>query len=487
MKCPRLPTLFLTLAAAAAISSAIANGQAAQSVANPTAGKLALSTSSTEAQSEFWKGLEDWQSFSYSSGERHFRRAYALDNGFALPRVFATREIIAPATAMERDKALAEAARQSPEEGLLALFWREKALGHFNKARILLRAAMQLVPNEPGPATEFLWSSVGDNVDSKLLVDSARALRARFPSYGPLALVQSVISMNAGDTAGALRAAEDFTRIAPQSGAAFGYYGSLLRQLGRYDEAEVQLRKGMQLLPAHADYGNDAASSLAEMYALRGRYADARAVATEALAKVTDPSDSAMYMAEIAGTYLATGDDRRALQLLQQARQKSETLGGGTRPVPFDYFLAEASAFTGDLSSLRSYLGRVQPQTANDSAMHMLQYAADYAYAGQLDSSLAYSDRLAKLAAVPWAAGYAHHTRGIALAAAKQCARARAELSQAPDTAGFEMQYTRADCEFQLGNKAAAVALRDRAIASQDFVLLDPAYVNQRKRLAQMK
>lgn len=486
MRCARAPTLLVALGLAVAVPQTGARGQASQPAATAT-GKLSLTTKSSEAKAEFWQGLEDWQSVSYSSGERHFRRAYALDNSFALARAFATREIVSPTVALDRDNAIADAARQSPEEGLLALFWREKALGHFAKAKILLRAAMQLMPNEPAPAAEYLWSSLGDNVDAKQIADSARAFHARFPSYGPIALALSVMSMNAGDTAGALRAAEEFTRISPRSGAAFGYYGGLLRQLGRYDEAEAQYRKGIQLLPIHADYGNDAASSLAEMYALRGRYADARAVATDALARVTDPSDSAMYMAEIAGTYFATGDDQRGMQLLKQARQKSETLGGGTRPVPFDYFLAEASALTGDLSSLRSYLGRARPQTANDSAILTLQYAADYAYAGQLDSSMAYSDRLAQISGVPWTAGYTHHARGLALASAKQCARARTELAQAPDTAGFEVQFTRADCEFQLDNRAAAIALRDRAIASQDFVLFDPAYVVQRRRLAQMK
>ena len=39
----------------------------------------------------------------------------------------------------------------------------------------------------------------------------------------------------------------------------------------------------------------------------------------------------------------------------------------------------------------------------------------------------------------------------------------------------------------QLGNRAAALTLRDRAMASQDFTLLDPVYVRFRVRLAQMK
>jgi tetratricopeptide (TPR) repeat protein len=269
--------------------------------------------------------------------------------------------------------------------------------------------------------------------------------------------------------------------------ASFGYYGGLLQQLHRYDEAEAQYRKGMQLLPAHADYGSDAASSLAEMYMLRGRTTDARAVATEALSRATEPSDSALYMAELATTYYATGDNRRAMQLLVQAREKSETVGSGMNPYPLDIILAEVSAFNGDISSMRSYMGRMRRETAYDSALFYANYAEVYAYVGQLDSAIAYSDRLASVSAIPWAAGLAHHTRAVALTAAKECARARTELAQAPDSASFELQYARADCEFQLGNRAAGLALRDRALASPEFVLYDPMYVHERRRLAQMK
>jgi len=100
---------------------------------------------------------------------------------------------------------------------------------------------------------------------------------------------------------------------------------------------------------------------------------------------------------------------------------------------------------------------------------------------------LAYTDRMASVKSVPWTAGAAHHTRAVALAAAKQCSRARTELAQAPDTASLEILLTRAGCELESGNRAVALSLRDRAIASPEIVLFDPVYVRQRVRLAQMK
>src|SRR2546423_10489490 len=123
MRCARAPALLIALGLATTVAPALASGQAPQP-APTTTGKLALTTKSSEARSEFWKGLEDWQSCSYSSGQRHFRRAYALDNGFALARVLATGGMTTSEMSTERETALADAARQTTEQSVLALWWR---------------------------------------------------------------------------------------------------------------------------------------------------------------------------------------------------------------------------------------------------------------------------------------------------------------------------------------------------------------------------
>jgi tetratricopeptide (TPR) repeat protein len=482
----RIPTLFALLVCAA-MSIQPSGAQAPPPADASAAGRLSLSTKSAAAKEEFWRGMQDWQTGAYTGGARHFRRASDLDKDFALARLMSMGEYEARGHPAERDKAVADAARQSTEEGLVALFWREKALGNADRMRAILRAAMQVMPNEPSVAVEYVWLSNGQGKDPKVPLDSARALVGRFPNYTPLAFPISFLELTAGDTAGALRAAEEYTRIAPRTPAAFGNYGFLLQQTGRYDEAEAQYRKGMALLPTRPDYGWDPASSLAEMYALRGRYTDARAVATEALGRVTTASDSALYLAELAGTYLGTGDNRRAVQLLEQAREKSPTVGSGQNPQEVDYLLAEANAIAGDVNAMRSYMSRRHPQTAVDSAIHVGNYALNYTFAGQPDSAMVYSDRLAKITAVPWSGPWSHRIRGLALVSARQCTRAQSELVQAIDTASPQVRLARAECELQSGKRTEALALRDRATSSLDFVLFDPAYVRERVRLAQIK
>ena len=477
--------IFICFALAAVFSLRV-KAQSSQPQDTSSAGKLTLSTNSPAAKEQFWRGMEEWQTGAYTSAMRRFRRAYDLDNTFALAHVFSMGEYYAREHAAERDRAIGDAARQSTQEGLLALFWREKSVGNVEGMRAILRAAMQVLPKEPSVAVEYLWLATGDSKTAKPALDSAIALRARFPNYTPLAFPIRFLVLAGGDTAAALRASEEYTRIAPRTPAAFGDYGFFLQQLGRYDEAEAQYRKGMAL-GTHPDYGWDPASALAEMLVMRGRYTDARAVATEALTRATDAGDSALYLAELAGTYFATNDNRRAVQLLEQARQKSPTIGSGQNPQPLDYILAEANAISGDLNAMRSYLGRRRPVTPQDSAILVANYAFDYAYAGQVDSAIAYSDRMAKITTVPWTGPWAHRGRGVALSVAKQCSRAQSELAQAADTASPQVRLARADCELLMGNRAAALALRDRAKESFDFQLFGPASVRERVRLAQMK
>ncbi|MFL5613028.1 MAG: hypothetical protein ACJ796_05140 [Gemmatimonadaceae bacterium] len=480
-------SVVLVVLAAAAIAHRPARGQNPQQQGSAAAGRLALTTSSAAAKAEFWAGLEDWQSATYTSGLNHFRRAAALDDRFALARVYATGEYaVTQQQLIDRDLAVADAARQSTEEGLLALFWREKAQHNGEKERVLLRAAMQLMPNEPAIPAEYIWAMFNP-ADPKPTLDTARAYRAKFPTYGPLAFATAVFSMAASDTAGALRAAQEYIRVAPQTPTSYGYYGGLLQQLGRTAEAEVQYRKGMALLPAHADYGNDAASALAELYAMHGKYVEARAVATEALSRVTSAYDSAMYMTELAGTYFATGDNRQGMQLLEQAREKSTVIGNGAGPDRLDAILAIANATYGDGRSVSMYLDRLRPTDAQDSTVTLLMRARAYGFAGQLDSALAASDRLANNTSVDGRVPWSHHLRGLAFANAKQCARALPELAQAADTASFEVLDARAQCEMQLGHKPAALALRDRALASQEFSLFYTSLIRSRLRLAQMK
>ena len=121
---------------------------------------MELSSASDAAKTEFWLGLDDWQNFSYLSAQKHFDRAVSLDPSFGLARAFAAAAPAingAPVRTAELDRGIADAARASTAEGVVALAWREKAFGRNASATSLFRAAMDLMPNEHRIASEYVW------------------------------------------------------------------------------------------------------------------------------------------------------------------------------------------------------------------------------------------------------------------------------------------------------------------------------------------
>ena len=124
-----------------------------------------------------------------------------------------------------------------------------------------------------------------------------RVLHKRFPSFPALCNPLSFLLAARGDSTEALSAAEEYARLAPQLPASSAFYGRALQVRRRYDEAEAQYRRSLTLAPARPDYPFDARSAMAELNELRGRSAEARAIAKEGIGRAVDASDSALYRA----------------------------------------------------------------------------------------------------------------------------------------------------------------------------------------------
>jgi len=481
-------TALLLIAALAATPFAAALAQGPQQQGDALSARLDPTTSSAEAKAEFWSGLDDWQNQSGTTAEQHFRRAIALDSNFGLARVFAAgypargREAL---PSVEMDRGIALSARATAAEGLFALAWRERSANRHRRSAQLLHSAMELLPGEPRLASEYVWETI-EASDTKAALDSVRVFRQRFPSFAPLCFPLAYLLTARGDSTEALKVAEEYTRLSPQSPASFTYYGRALQIRGRYAEAEAQYRKALAFAPARPDYPYDPASSLAEVYALQGRTADARAIAMEGIARAVDAQDSALHLIVAAKASILAGDQRQALTLLASARAKSQFV---TRlaSLSIDALLAEANALFGDRRTVPTHLARLPIVNPNDSTLALVWHAVEYAYAGQSDSALAYADHLVAGAApeTQWRTMWAHVARGIVLRDKRQCAQALDELRQADSTL-VEVQAARADCELQLGNRAAAVMWRDRVLARREMGLR-PAEIYARARMKQMK
>jgi tetratricopeptide (TPR) repeat protein len=469
------------------LSSALAQG--AQQQGGVSSPRLEPTTSSAAAKSEFTTGFDDWQNGSFTTAEKHFRRAIALDSSFGLAYVFAgaipARSVEALRSG-ELDRGVALAARASTAEGLLALAWREGVSNRWRRQARILHSAMELLPDEPRFASEYVWALVNAG-EVQPALDSVRLFRQRFPSFPAMHLAHAWLALARGDSAEALKAGEEYARLAPQLPMSSAMYGRALLARGRYEEAEAQYRRALALAPARADYPYDATSSLAELYALRGRTAEARAIAMQGLARAVDAVDSALYLAVAAGTSILAGDHRRALDLLASAREKGQ-FTGRAQSLPIDGLLANANALFGDRRSGATHLARFPVINPSDSSNALAWNAISYGYAGQLDSALAYADHLTAGATpeTQWRNMFAHLARGLAYREQRQCAKALGELRQSDSTL-VEVQAARAECESQLGNRAAALVWRDRVLARRELRLANVLQMHAIARMRQMK
>lgn len=312
-----------TLALGCAVLLGIAgstHGQGMQQSTPAPGAKLELSSASGAAKAEFWLGLDDWQNFSYSSAQKHFEHASSLDPSFGLARAFAAAAPAingAPVATAELDRGIADAARTSTAEGVLALAWREKAFGRNAAATSLFRAAMDLMPNEPRIASEYIWSMA--NTDMKAALEAGKAARAKFPASGPISPALAFVLFQTGDTAAALAEAERYTQLAPTQPASFVTYGDYLRARRRYDQAEAQYRRSLTLAPKHGDGTSDGVIALASLLVQRGRVDLARQTLSDALQRSTTAEDSLAYLDVLGGATLYASDVQAAMTIFETA------------------------------------------------------------------------------------------------------------------------------------------------------------------------
>src|SRR5439155_20103691 len=121
---------------------------------------LKLTTTNPTAASEFRAGVSDFQNISFESAAAHFKAAVAADPNFGLARVLyasTTPELNPNQQDVELNRGVADAARATNKELILAAAYREATLGHTDAANALFRAASQLMPADQLAA----WSASG--------------------------------------------------------------------------------------------------------------------------------------------------------------------------------------------------------------------------------------------------------------------------------------------------------------------------------------
>src|SRR5207237_2538467 len=141
---------------------------------------LKLTTKAPAAAAEFRAGVSDYQHRSFESAAAHFKAAIDADPGFGLARVLyagTTFGLDQSQLESELSRGVADAARGSNKELILAAAYRESALGHTDVANSLFRAASHLMPADRLVA----FAATGGVFSANLA--AAKDLVARYPDY----------------------------------------------------------------------------------------------------------------------------------------------------------------------------------------------------------------------------------------------------------------------------------------------------------------
>jgi tetratricopeptide (TPR) repeat protein len=110
----------------------------------------------------------------------------------------------------ELNRAVADAARATSGELLLAAATRANALNRAEETRVLTDALVALLPNDPDLAFFRSGTLAPDEGQAAI-----RQIAQRFPDYAPAQNLLAYQLWAAGDRAGALEAVQRYVRLAP--------------------------------------------------------------------------------------------------------------------------------------------------------------------------------------------------------------------------------------------------------------------------------
>jgi tetratricopeptide (TPR) repeat protein len=312
-----------------------------------------------QATADFRAGVRDYENLSFESAADHFAAVSKADPNFGLGRVMfaATSATLTPAQQRaELDRGVADAARASTKELILAAAYREQALGNNAVAAPLFHAAAELMPSDRLVAL----SGVGFFPAQAAQVSAVKEYIARNPDYAPSYNTLAYLLWQTGDRPGAIAAAKRQVELNPNAPNPHDSYAEMLQWSGNYTDAANEYRRATQLTPKFPE----AYAGLAEVAALQGRYDEARSFLNQAVANAWTQQQKLGYERQIAGTYTLQTSPALAKQL--------ETIA------------ADAKA-AGDLQTAATayaQLATVQAAAGNTAASHasiaLAKSTADY-------------------------------------------------------------------------------------------------------------
>ncbi len=442
-----------------------------------TDASLKLSTANPAAANEFRAGVSDFQNISFESAAAHFKAAIDADPNFGLARVLyaGTTATLDPSQqSTELNRGVADAARGTNNELVLAAAYRESTLGHADAANALFRAASQLMP-----ADDWIAWNAGGGFGTPLPV--TRDFVAKHPNYPIGYNTLAYQAWAAGDRTAALAAAKRQVEILPNAPNPHDTYAEILQWNGNFAEAAAHYKRAATVPPKFPE----AYAGLAEVASLQGQYDQARTYLNQAIANAWTPQEKLGYMRQIVGTYVLQGAPASEItKALESAIAEAKAEGDSRTTATLYSQLATVQANAGNANAAHQTLAMAKAASAN--VPWNVHYYGAMAH-GLMKHWSPASQELAALKAQ--AAADPGSVPGPQLAAlegyqlTQQGKPADAlKILMAADTTNVLVMNRIAEAHAALGHAAEAAAWNNRVNSDYALNLADFTNVNSRRR-----
>ena len=482
----RLAWLWVLLLAAA--SSRLASRAQAQA-----SDRLTFTAASPIARDAVAAAWTDFQHGYVQRARTRARNALAIDPDLGVARALAAKlatDLNDGQRRSELNRGVADAARASTAEQLVAATLRASVIDPATEAAALADAAVALLPGDP--AIALLRVMVLPLAPDRL--DRLTAITRRHPDFPPALGLVAQGQLAAGDTAGALRSVGEYVRLAPDHPSAHASYGEILHAAGRPGEAHAHFRQSVEIDPSFATGHAGIASVnvtmkqyveaipimrralaldpqmmsgyelIAQAHLYLGDPAQARAVLLQSGERAPSPERRITQQTYAALTFVHAGAPRDAIQGLADVATSAEQQELGPQAATVHRTMALLEATLGERRFVDGHLNRaarLSPPGASPQPEALWYAALCQAVSGQTDRARRSAKELGDLAAAgtPADRRNSREANAVVAIAERNLDRARTELEEAgPAPLGRALF---AEALMGAGRSAEARAIRD--------------------------
>jgi tetratricopeptide (TPR) repeat protein len=468
--------------------------QVAAGVARPV--RLEVTTTSAEARTAFTAGLDDLANAFPGRGVAQLKKAIDLDPTFGLARVIHginVAGLTVPQRNEEIARGMADAAKASTAELMVATAYREAFRQNNVGARAILLGAVTLAPDEPYIPHQRAVLLAG--VPGGTATDAVVALKAvveRFPDFAAAYNNLAYAQWTAGARADAMTTATTYMAKAPSHPKSHDTYAELLQWDGNFDGAIAHYKKAIEVDPTFLP----GAYGLSEVYMLQGKGEMARQALTAALPNATTPAQRITIHNRIANSYVIEGNIKAATTTLgtvideaTKAELNGAIVGGHVALMNLEAAFGDPKTSAKTIAAHIGHVAAVPPPPPGAAPLNPAGRfngnGTTYAIAGQTAMARVYLDSLVereKSAPSPVVTSQVHGLTGWVLYSEGKYPEALAEFRQSNQQAGVVRTGT-ALTQFKLGNVVEARSIRDEIINDRNLNLANTPNVAGRRLL----